>query len=202
MVEHTDTDNPRSEELRGEKSADLEIKSVESDVDFEPEDEVGGMVALRAKMQKVKLELERCKKESKEYLDGWQRCKADTINMRRETVQMLERGTETLKENFFTEMIPVLDSFDAASGGSAWKTVDVTWKRGMEQVHNQLLDVCGRHGIKRYGKIGDTVDHTLHDVVEEQDGVSGQSGEVVCIVRYGYRAGDKVIRPAQVIVKK
>ncbi|HEY4519506.1 MAG TPA: nucleotide exchange factor GrpE [Candidatus Paceibacterota bacterium] len=201
MAEH-DTDSPRRDGSRESKDTNLESTKDESEVDFEPEDEVGGMVALRAKVQKIKLELEHCKKENKEYLNGWQRCKADAINAKRETLQALERGAGGIQEALLLEIIPVLDSFDAASGGTAWEALDATWRRGMEHIHNQLLDVCRRHGVERYGKVGDMADHTLHDVVEERDDVPGLSGEIARIVRHGYRVGERVVRSAQVIVKK
>ena len=43
------------------------------DIDFEPEDELGSVGAAKAKMQKLKDELEKVKAERHEYLDGWQR---------------------------------------------------------------------------------------------------------------------------------
>jgi molecular chaperone GrpE (heat shock protein) len=38
--------------------------------------------------------------------------------------------------------------------------------------------------------------------VQEVDEMPGESGEIVRILRYGYKLGERVIRPAQVIVKK
>jgi molecular chaperone GrpE (heat shock protein) len=54
----------------------------------------------------------------------------------------------------------------------------------------------------RYTKVGDMSDHNLHEVVQEMEDVAGESGEIVRILRYGYKANEKILRPAQVIVKK
>lgn len=172
------------------------------DIDFEPEDELGDAGAAKAKLKKLREELEKAKKERQEYLDGWQRAKADMINSRQELVRQAERAGERKLESFVEDIIAALDGFDMASGSSAWENLDREWRTGMEQVRNQFLNALQRLGIERFGTIGDEFDHRLYEAVEETDGVPGRSGTVARILRYGYKTGERVIRPAQVIVKK
>jgi molecular chaperone GrpE len=172
-----------------------------ADVDFEPEEELGDVASARAKLKKVKDELEKVKKERQEYLDGWQRCKADAVNSRREALASGERAGHRAKEGLIKDILPALDSFDMAAGSPAWENVDTEWRKGMEQVQNQLLDVLSRHGVTRFGKVGERFDHALHEVVQELDDVAGEPGTIVRIARYGYRSGENVIRPAHVFVK-
>jgi molecular chaperone GrpE len=172
------------------------------DIDFEPEDELGDAGAAKAKLKKLREELEKVNKERLEYLDGWQRAKADMINSRQELLRQAQRTGERAVESFIEDLIPALDGFDLAAGSSAWETIDKDWRSGMEQVRNQILNVLQRHGVTRYGKVGDPFDHTLYEAIEETEGVPGESGTVFRILRYGYKLGDRVIRPAQVIVKK
>ncbi|OGG56437.1 nucleotide exchange factor GrpE [Candidatus Kaiserbacteria bacterium RIFCSPHIGHO2_02_FULL_55_20] len=172
------------------------------DLDFEPEDELGSVGAVKAKMQKLKDELEKVKAERQEYLDGWQRCKADSINARKEALQMGERTGERAKESLIEDIIPALDGFDMAAGSSAWESVDAGWRSGIEQIRNQLLDALSRHGVERFGKIGEPADHNVHETVEERDDVAGESGTIARILRYGYKTGHRIIRPAQVVLKK
>lgn len=172
------------------------------DVDFEPEDELGAVGAAKAKMQKLKDEIEKVKVERQEYLDGWQRAKADAVNLKRETERQASRTAEILREALVHDLIPALDSFDMAAASEQWATLDSGWRSGMEMVRDQLIDALRRHGIERYGRAGDTFDHALHDVAEERDDVAGRSGAIVRILRSGYKSGDRVLRAAQVIVKK
>ena len=172
------------------------------DVDFEPEDELGTVGAVKAKMQKLREELQKAKSERQEYLDGWQRCKADSINARKDLLASAERQGARAKEALVEEIIPVLDGFDMAAGSSAWESVDVNWRSGIDQIRNQLLDVLSRHGVERFGKVGEKFDHSVHEAVEERDDVAGETGEVVRILRYGYKMNGRILRPAQVIVKK
>ena len=174
----------------------------EHDVDFEPEEELGSIGAAQAKLKKLKDELEKAKKERQEYLDGWQRCKADSINAKKDIEARASRSAEMLREALVHDIIPALDSFDIASQGEAWASVSDGWRSGMEMVRDQLLEALRRHGIERYGKVGEQLDHALHEVVEERDDMPGEAGEIIRILRYGYRTKERVLRPAQVFVKK
>lgn len=174
----------------------------ENDIDFEPEEEFGSVGAAHAKLKKLKEELEKVKKERQEYLDGWQRCKADSINARKDIEARASRSAETLREALVHDIIPALDSFDMATESEAWSSIGEGWRSGMERVRDQLIDALKRHGVERYGKVGDMLDHAMHEVVQEQDDVAGESGEIMRIVRAGYRSTERVLRPAQVITKQ
>jgi molecular chaperone GrpE len=172
------------------------------DVDFEPEDELGTLGAIKAKLQKLKDELEKVKKERQEYLDGWQRAKADMVNSRQETLRQAQRQGERAVESFIEDLIPALDGFDLAAGSPSWESVAPEWRSGVSQIQNQLLDALSRQGVRRYGKVGEKFNHALHEAVQEVDDMPGEPGTIVRILRYGYKMGDRVVRPAQVIVKK
>lgn len=172
-----------------------------NDVDFEPEGDLGDMGAAKAKLKKLRDELEQIKKERQEYLNGWQRCKADSINSSREMEARATRSAELLREELVHDIIPALDSFDMAAGSDAWASVSDGFRSGVEQVQSQLLDALKRHGIERIGRIGDRYDYSLHEVAGEMDDVAGETGAIVRILRHGYRTRDRVLRPAQVFVK-
>ena len=89
-----------------------------------------------------------------------------------------------------------------AAGSDEWTHVDENWRDGMENVRNLLLEALRRHGIARYGKIGDRYDSALHEVLAELDDAPGESGSIVRVLRHGYKTADRVLRPAHVFVKK
>src|SRR3990167_10144947 len=110
------------------------------DIDFEPEEELGDIAAAKARNKKMKDELEKVKKERQEYLDGWQRCKADSINTKKDIEARAGRTAELLREALVHDIIPALDSFDMAAESEAWASVSDGWRSGMEQVRDQLID--------------------------------------------------------------
>ena len=174
----------------------------EHTIDFEPEDELGSVGAALAKLKKVKEELTATQKEKNDNLDGWQRAKADLANYRREAAQATDRAIARTKEGIIEDIIPVLDSFDLAMAGTAWESVDSLWRAGVEQIRNQLINVLKIYQVERFGASGDMLDHNLHEAVQEVDEGEGASHSIVRVLRYGYRTPQRVLRPAQVIVKK
>jgi molecular chaperone GrpE len=177
-------------------------EELQNEVNFEPEEELGDIAAAQTKLKKLKEELAKIKLERQEYLDGWQRCKADNINAKKDAEMRAGRTAELLREALVHDIIPALDSFDMAGGSEAWGEISDGWKSGMELVRDQLVDALRRHGVERFGKVGDAFDHTFYAAVEERDDVAGEAGTIARILRYGYKAGERILRPAQVIVRK
>lgn len=170
------------------------------DIDFEPEDELGGEGALKAKLKKIKDELAAVKKERQEYLDGWQRAKADLINAKKDAADALQRAANAGKDSFVEELIPALDSFDMAMRGDAWKNVDSAWRIGVESIYGQLQGVLQANGVEIFGKEGENFDPMLHEAIEERDG--GASHTIAKVLRCGYRTKGRILRPAQVAIFK
>ena len=83
----------------------------------------------------------------------------------------------------------------------AWEGLSNGFRSGMENIQDQLLQALRKSGVERYGKVGEPFDHALHEAVEERDDVAGGSNTIVRILRYGYKKGDQILRPAQVVIK-
>ena len=175
-------------------------KVLPEEVDFEPEEELGDLGAAQAKLRKLKDELEKIKKERQEYLDGWQRCKADSVNARRDAALGAERVANRNRDALIEDIIPALDSFDMATSSEQWASLDDGWRSGMENVQNQLIDALARHGAKRFGKVGDLFNLTLHEAMQEEREGAHKDGEITRVLRSGYTLGERTLRPAQVIV--
>lgn len=171
------------------------------DIDYQSEDDLGQGAAAKAKLQKLRDELEEIRKERQQYLDGWQRCKADSINLRkdseREIARMRQIGTERLAE----ALIPALDSFDMAIVSESWNSVAETWRKGVESIKNQFTSALESEGVFAFGEKGERYDPAIHEIVQEIDG-DGESGEIARVVRRGWKTGERIIRAAHVIIYK
>lgn len=167
------------------------------DIDFEPEDELGSVGALKAKLQKLKDELAEVKKERAEYLEGWQRAKADMVNAKKDATEALQKARAHGRDAFVEELIPALDSFDMAMQGDAWQNVEATWRNGVEGIRSQLLRVLEAHGVEIFGKEGEVFDPSLHEAIQEIEG-GGEAHTIARVLRSGYRTKERIIRPAHV----
>ncbi|NBV77096.1 nucleotide exchange factor GrpE [bacterium] len=170
------------------------------DIDFEQEDE-NGVGGLKAKIAKLKVELAAAKKEAQDNLDGWQRARADAANMLKEARAHAERAESRARESLTEELLPVLDGFDMAMGSSTWGSVSAEWRKGIEYIQSQFVNILSQNGVARFGAAGEKLDHTLHEVISESD-EGKESGTVLKVIRNGYKIGDRIIRPAQVICQK
>lgn len=176
-----------------------EMKAVPEGGDFELEGEEAGTANLADKLKKLRAELEKCKEEKQEYLIGWQRCKADAINARRDAVLAAERAGNRSRDTLIEDIIPALDSFDMAIMSDAWANMDLNWRVGMENVRLQLISALANQGVTGFSEVGDMFEPALHEIVQQVEG-DGEPGTIARILRRGYRSAEKIIRPAQVAV--
>ena len=171
------------------------------EIDYESESEGSGeLEKAAARVKKLKAELAACKEERQEYLDGWQRLRADIANQKKSDGDVFIRAQGAAKESILEDLLPTLDAFDMATKGEGWESVPSGWRSGIEYVHNQFIQTLEKHGIDAFGEVGEPFDAKLHEAIEESG--DGEPGTITRVIRRGYRIGERVIRPAQVAVAK
>lgn len=161
-------------------------------------DEEGGLPDLQAKIKKLKAELVRSEKERKEYLDGWQRAKADLINYKKEEGRRFEELARFAGTSLIEEILPVLDSFDLALAGNSDKGME----RGIMLIRSQLEDVVRKRGIAVIQvQPGDIFNPEKHESIGEVES-DKPAGSIAEAVQRGYELSGRVIRPARVRLVK
>lgn len=153
-------------------------------------------------VKKLRDKLKKCVEEKQEYLDGWQRAKADFINAKKKEEELRAGLVSFAKEGLILDLLTAIDNFDMAfANKDVWESVDKNWRIGIEHIHSQLLKALEDHGLKQFNPIGDKFDPVCHDSVEtvvvhnEND-----DHKVIDVLQKGYKLNDKVIRPAKVKV--
>jgi len=144
-------------------------------------------------------ELERCKKERDEYLDGWKRAKADFLNYKKDEAKRFEELIKFGTAELIQELVTILDSFDL---GLAVLKDDEPAKQGLQLIRDQFEDFLKKHGFSRIVvSEGQVFDPKLHEAIGEIES-DGPAGLILKEVRKGYFLYDKVIRPARVMISK
>src|SRR3989338_3298428 len=151
-------------------------------------------------VKKLKEKLQKCLEEKKEYLDGWQRMKADSINLKKEEEKRREEIAGFVKEDMIQQLMPVLDSFTLAFGNKeAWERVDENWRKGVEYIHSQLCATLKENGLEEIDPKNMSFDphvHTSVEIVAVED--KDMDGVVVEVLQKGYVMNERIIRPARV----
>jgi len=177
------------------------------DISFEDESNDGpseGDELSRAarKSDRQKKELETCRAEKQEYLDGWQRARADLQNARKQFEIERREVAHLVEQEYTLDLLKVLDSFEMAfANREAWEKVDANWRRGVEYIHQQFLSVLEERGVTSFAPLGENFDPEQHESVSiERVENPEQDHKILKVLQRGYRYKDKVIRPAKVIV--
>ena len=143
-------------------------------------------------------ELEQVTRERDEYLDSLQRLKAEFDNYRkraaREQTELISRAAERLVK----ELLPVLDDLERALD-AVEEHEEAELEEGVRLVHRALSDALAKEGLAEIPTDGKFDPH-VHDALLTQPDDDRESGDVLDVLQKGYRLGDKVLRPARVIV--
>lgn len=168
-------------------------------VQFESEEDLENTALA---MKRLREKLKTCEKEKKEYLDGWQRMRADFANIKRDEETRRGEMIKFASEGLVEDLLPVLDSFSMAFGNKeAWEKVDANWRKGVEYIYAQMYSVLESRGLTEIGNVGEVVDPRTHVSVEEVSSTSEKDLNTVSeVIQRGYRLHNKVIRPAKVKV--
>ena len=169
------------------------------DVVYEDNTEVTG-ADYAMQVKKLKERIKELEKKNGELLDGWQRDKAEFINIRKKDEEGKKEFIKFSKADTIAEIIPVLDSFESAfKNKEAWEKVDKNWRTGVEFIHSQLFNILSQHGLKVINPIGISYDHNRDEAVENV-AVENESddGKILEVVQVGYELNGREIRPPKV----
>lgn len=173
------------------------------DVVFEESTEEGMALGAAAKVKKLQEKIKVLEKEKAEYLDGWQRARADYANLQKTGDEDKKRVRALVEESFIEDLLPTLDSFAMAfSNAQAWEKVEPQWRTGVEYIYQQFLKALNDKNVSIIpAKVGDSFDAYMHESIEsvETDDAS-KDHTIAAIVQQGYMLGEKVLRPARVKV--
>lgn len=181
----------------------INMDEVIDDVEFEETDSEGVATSDKDKIKKLREEIKELQAKNKEYLDGWQRARADLVNKEKQLisdrVEMIKRAGERIAEN----LIPVLDSYEMARKNvTAWESVDSKWRVGIEYIFSQLENVLTGEGMKNFApKVGDALDiMTMQAVGDIETDDDTKDHTVAEVIQSGYYLGERMLREAKVKV--
>ncbi|HHI80611.1 MAG TPA: nucleotide exchange factor GrpE [Planctomycetes bacterium] len=144
-------------------------------------------------------EIKRLRKENKALEEKLTRLMADLTNIRRRQAEELLRARETSMERLANELLPIVDSFELAlkAGGDRESIME-----GVQMVHSMLTDMMGRHGIQKIPALEAPFDPSRHEALAVQENEDVPHGTVLQVHQEGYEMGDRVLRPARVVVSQ
>lgn len=135
--------------------------------------------------------------------DSYLRLAADFDNYRKRVAREHAELAARANERLVNELLPVLDdlerALDAAAEHDHTAEGEAKLEEGVQLVHRSLASLLERHGLTEIATEG-AFDPHVHEALLAQPAEGAEEGSVLQVLQKGYRLGDKVLRPARVIV--
>jgi molecular chaperone GrpE len=155
-----------------------------------PAEEPQSPEGLRARLDEEKA-------KAQDYLANWQRAAADYQNLKRRMEQ--ERGEvgRLATASLIINLLPLVDDLERALRNVDTKLAGLTWIDGIWLIYRKFQAVLENAGVQEIPAEGQPFDPNVHEAISQ---APGDDGKVVSVVQKGYKLGDRVIRPAMVVV--
>jgi molecular chaperone GrpE len=137
-------------------------------------------------------------KERDEMREIALRLQADFENYRKRAVREQERLVAHAHERLVRELLPILDDLERALE-AAERHEEAQLVEGVKLVEQSLRTALRKEGLAEIETNG-AFDPHVHEALLTQPSDDVESGSVLEVVQRGYRVGDRVVRPAKVIV--
>ena len=152
------------------------------------------------RFEEAKEQLKECLGTQKEYLEGWQRARAETANERRRFQNMLILKQQDTLIAFVRELLPVFDSYYECAKSVRKDTKNESLAQGLDGIHRQCLSALESVGGSVIDPTDAVFDPVRHEAVTTEKTDKEKDNRVLRVLRHGYTINDRVIRPAQVVV--
>jgi molecular chaperone GrpE len=195
--DETNGTDPRAEgngEARAEDASETSVESEPVGPDDErettelPEPEADPLEAAQAELTKTR--------------DQLLRTAADFDNFRKRTRRELTDAERRGREDLLREILPVFDNLERAAAHAETASDVQSLADGIRLVMRQFHDTLSRLGIERIEAEGTPFDPVTMEAIQQLETSEHAPGTVAAQVQAGYRAGDRLIRPAMVVVAK
>jgi molecular chaperone GrpE len=145
----------------------------------------------------LETKLEEAERQRDEYLDSLQRLKAEFDNYRKRAARDQESLAARAAESLVKELLPILDDLERALE-AAEQHEEAQLEEGVRLVHRSLVETLRRQGLEQIATNG-RFDPHVHEALLSQPS-EAEEGSVLDVLQKGYRLGDRVLRPARVVV--
>jgi molecular chaperone GrpE len=188
--------------MKDDKSKKENTDDVTIEVDDTLDDSVVAEESAQETIKKLREKLKTAVSEKQQYLDGWQRTKADYANLKKESEHSRKELVKFATAGFVEELLPILESFEMAFGNKvAWEKVDKNWRMGVEHIYNQLINTLIANGLSEDNPVGQKFDPALHEALEFVEVTDPkQDHMILSVVSKGYTLGGKPIKVPKVKV--
>lgn len=163
--------------------------------------EVNAETALD-ELHNLQSELETWRAKADEYLEGWQRARAEFSNYKKRVERDQAQVYQMAAGNIIKRFLEVADDLERALKNRPQEGEGAVWAEGIELIYRKVISIIESEGVILMQVEGQPFDPNLHEAISQEESDEHPSGQVIAVVKNGYLLGDRVLRPALVRVAK
>ena len=205
------------EEMNMKKEAEAETDTAAAEKDTEQTTDTQTQETEQEPVQESKKEKKHFKKDKVAELEkkiseleeevakqknAYFKAYADTENLRKRLQSEAETTRKYRIQSFALEVLPVLDSMERALAVQSDDENIKNYVKGFEMIHDQLVAVLEKEGVKEIDALNQPFDHNVHQALMQEPVEGVESGIVVEVLQKGYMLKDRVLRAALVKVSE
>lgn len=128
------------------------------------------------------------------------RTAADLDNYRKRSAREKADAIRFGNQRLIEDLLPVIDNFGMGMQASEQDSGSMIYM-GMSMVQKQLDDFLASQGVQEVAlSPGDVFDPNQHDAMTQEESDEFEDGQIIRIMRKGYKMGERLVRPANVVV--
>jgi len=135
-----------------------------------------------------------------ELLDLLRRERADFRNYQRRIADERAADAESIRGKVLEPIFPLLDDLRRAFADVPPDLEDDPWARGIAMLRTRLEATLAGLGLELVGAVGEPFDPARHEAIYHEPDPTGAGPNVAVVIRPGYRLGERLLRPAEVVV--
>ncbi len=136
-----------------------------------------------------------------DYLAGWQRAKADYINLKKQVGEEQKLFVEFANTETLLNILPIADNFERALMHLPKDLENNPWVEGVRKIYQELQKLLQNLGCEEIKAKGEKFNPEIHEAVAQVENVK-EKNVVMEVLEKGYKLHGKLLRPAKVKVAK
>ena len=147
-------------------------------------------------------QLEAATKKAEEAEAGWQRARADFLNVKRRNEQERAERAGLANDALLLKVVALADDFDLAIEHVPGEVRQTPWVEGIGAIDRKLRQLLETEGVRPMRTEGRPFDPHEHQAISYEDSTAVADGTVIKELQRGYYLRDRVLRPALVAVAR
>lgn len=133
-----------------------------------------------------------------EYLEGWQRARAELENVRKRLASEQALRDQRARASLLANLLTVAEHFQAVVKHVPPDLQSQAWAQGVLHVAREFEQVLQDQGIEIINQTHIMFDPAVHEAVGQGKSKEAKSGLVLEIIQPGYKLGELILKPARV----